>query len=130
MNLPRPSANANATNDWSKRAIEKREEYALSQKQLPQLAPTKAYLSFKKFKQRIRNFASNKFWNIAIQEDLVIATFTVSNYVLPTYEIFVNNVNCAKRVIPKKFDYLYFKTAICSNHCIKMSLLGPKVVNF
>ena len=105
MNLPHPSANDNATNNRSKRAIEKREEYALSQKQLPQLAPPKAYLSFKEFKQRITNFASNKFWNIAIQEDLVTATFTMSNYVLPTYEIFVNHVNCAKRVIPKKFDY-------------------------
>ena len=30
LNLPRPSANANATNNRSKRAIEKREEYASS----------------------------------------------------------------------------------------------------
>ena len=29
LNLPHPSANANATNNRSKRAIEKREEYAL-----------------------------------------------------------------------------------------------------
>ena len=29
--VPMPSANANATNNWSKRAIEKREEYALLQ---------------------------------------------------------------------------------------------------
>ena len=31
LNLPRPSANGNATNDRLKSAIEKREEYALSQ---------------------------------------------------------------------------------------------------
>ena len=31
LNLPHPSANANATNNQSKRAIEKREEYALLQ---------------------------------------------------------------------------------------------------
>ena len=34
----------------------------------------------------------NKLWNIAIQEDLVTTTFTTSNYVLPTYEIIINNV--------------------------------------
>ena len=31
LNLPHPSANANATSNRSKRAIEKREEYALLQ---------------------------------------------------------------------------------------------------
>ena len=31
LNLPHPSANANATNNQSKRAIEKRKEYALFQ---------------------------------------------------------------------------------------------------
>ena len=31
LNLPHPSANANATNNQSKRATEKREEYALLQ---------------------------------------------------------------------------------------------------
>ena len=92
LNLPRPSANANATNNRSKRAIEKPEEYALSQEQMPQLPPPKAYISFEEFKQRIKNLALTKFWNIAIQEDLVTATFTTSNYVLPTYEIFINNV--------------------------------------
>ena len=34
-NLPHPSANANATNNWSKRAIEKLEQYALLQEQIP-----------------------------------------------------------------------------------------------
>ena len=92
LNLPRPSANANATNNRSKRAIEKPEEYSLSQEQVPQLPPPKAYISFEEFKQCIKNLALNKFWNIAIQEDLVTATFTTSNYVLPTYEIFINNV--------------------------------------
>ena len=70
LNLPRPSANANATNNRSKRAIEKREEYALSQEQMLQLLPPKAYISFEEFKQRIRNLALNKFWNIAIPRRL------------------------------------------------------------
>ena len=86
MNLLRPSANADATNNRSKRAIEKREEYGLSQEQMPQLLPPKAYISFEEFKQRIKNLVLNKFWNIAVQEDLVTATFTTSNYVLSTYE--------------------------------------------
>ena len=50
LNLPRPTANANATNNWSKRAIEKREEYALLQEQIPQLPPSSAYISFEELK--------------------------------------------------------------------------------
>ena len=57
-----------------------------------QLPPPKAYISFEELKQRIKNLTLNKFWNIAIQKDLVTTTFTTSNYVLPTYEIFINNV--------------------------------------
>ena len=34
LNLPRPSSNANAANNQSKRAIEKRDEYALLQEQM------------------------------------------------------------------------------------------------
>ena len=84
LNLPRPSANANATNsNRLKRAIEKHEEYALSQEQILQLPPPKAYISFEEFKQHIKNLAPNKFGNIAVQEDLLTATFTTSNYVLP-----------------------------------------------
>ena len=77
LNLPHPSTNANATNNRSKGAIEKREEYALS---------------FEEFKQRIKNLTLNKFLNIAIQEDLVTATFATTNYILSTYQILVNNV--------------------------------------
>ena len=90
MNLP--SANANATNNQSKRAIEKRKEYALLQEQMPQLPPPSAYISFEEFKLRIKNLALNKLWNIAIKEKLVEASFTSFNYVLPTYEVFINNV--------------------------------------
>ena len=35
LNLPRPSASASATNNRSKIAIEKREEYELLQEQMP-----------------------------------------------------------------------------------------------
>ena len=67
LNLLRPSADANATNNRSKRAIEKREQCALSQEQMLQLPPPKAYISFEEFKQRNKNLALNKLWNIAIQ---------------------------------------------------------------
>ena len=150
---------------------------------MPQLPPPKAYISFEEFKQCIKNLALNKFWNIAIQEDLVRPTFTTYDYVLPTYEIFINNilhftlpvpswilpkfhelyllyhssisnvtlskfierlssqymlckgitlpdtrkeVNFAKHVILKKFDYFIFQK-ICSNYCIKMSICEVKV---
>ena len=33
----------------------------------------------------------NKLWNIAIQEELVTASLTSSNYVLLTYEVFINS---------------------------------------
>ena len=46
LNIPRPSTNANARNNRSKRPIEKREDYALSQEQMPKLPPSKAYISF------------------------------------------------------------------------------------
>ena len=91
MHLLRPSANANATNNRSNRAIEKLEGNPLSQEQMPQLTPPKAYISFEEFKQRIENLALNNFLNIAFQEDLVTATFTTSNCVLPTYKKFINN---------------------------------------
>ena len=91
LDLPRPSANANATNNRSNRAIEKLEGNPLSQEQMPQLPPPKAYISFEEFKQRIKNLALNNFLKIALQEDLVTATFTTSNCVLPTYKIFINN---------------------------------------
>ena len=92
LNLPRPSANAIATNNRSKRAIKKREEHALLQEQMLQLPPSSAYISFGEFKQRVKNLPLNNLWNIAIQEDLVTASFASSNYIFPTYEIFINNV--------------------------------------
>ena len=69
LNLPRPSANASATSNWSKRAIEKREEYELLQEQMPQLPRPSAYTSFEEFKQHIKNLALNKLWNISIREE-------------------------------------------------------------
>ena len=57
-----------------------------------QLPPSSAYISFEEFKQRVKNLALNNLWNIAIQEDLVTASFASSNYILPTYVIFINNV--------------------------------------
>ena len=57
-----------------------------------QLPPLSAYISFEEFKQHVKNLALNNLWNIAIQEDLVTASFASSNYILPTYVIFINNV--------------------------------------
>ena len=90
LNLPRPSANA--TNNRSTSAIESREEYSFLQAQLPQPQPSSVYKSFDEFKQRINSLALNKLWGINIQEQLVIASFTSSEYVLPTYEIYINDL--------------------------------------
>ena len=86
LNLPLPSANA--TNSRSTSAIEKREEYSFLQAQLPQPQPANVYKSFDQFKLRIKSLALNELWEINIQEQLVIASFTSSEYVLPTYEIY------------------------------------------
>ena len=59
---------------------------------MPQVSPLSAYISFVEFKQHIKNLALNKLWNIAIHEELLTASFACSNDVLPTYEIFTNNV--------------------------------------
>ena len=99
LNLSRPSANANATNNRSKRAIEKREEYALSQEQMPKLPPPSSYISFEEFKRCFKSLALNKLWNIAIQEELFTACFTSSNYVLTTYEVFIKN-----RLLPVSYS--------------------------
>ena len=92
LNLPRLSANTNAANNRLKRVIEKREEYALLQEQMSQLPPPSAYISFEEFKQRIKHITLNKLWNIPIEQELVTVSFTSSNYVLPTFEAFVNKL--------------------------------------
>ena len=38
------------------------------------------------------SLALNKLWEINIQEQLVIASSTSSEYVLPIYEIYINNL--------------------------------------
>ena len=90
LSLPRPSANA--TNNCSTSTIEKREEYSFLQAQLPQPQPSNVYKSFDEFKVRIKSFALNKLLEINIQELLVIASFTSSEYLLPTYKIYINNL--------------------------------------
>ena len=90
LTLPRPSANA--TNNRSTSAIEKREEYSFLQAQLPQLQLSNVYKRFDEFKLRIKSLELNKLCEINIQQLLVIASFTSSEYVLPTYEICVNNL--------------------------------------
>ena len=50
------------------------------------------YKSFNEFKLRIKRVALNKLWEINIQEQLVIASFTSSEYALPIYEIYINNL--------------------------------------
>ena len=59
---------------------------------MPQLLLPSAYISIEEFKQRIKNLALNKLWNITIQKELVTASFTSPYYVLSTYEICINNV--------------------------------------
>ena len=71
--------------------LKKREEYSFLQAQLPQPQPSNVYKSFDEFKLRIKCLALNKLWEINIQEQLVIASFTSSEYVLPT-SIYINNL--------------------------------------
>ena len=87
LNLPRPSASA--TNNRSTSTIEKREEYSFLQAQLPQPQPSNVYKFFDKFKLRIKSLTLNKLREINIQEQLVIVSFTSSEYILPTYEIYI-----------------------------------------
>ena len=70
LNFPRPSANA--TNNCSTSAIEKREKYSFLQAQLPQPQPSNVYKFFDKFKLHIKSLALNKLREINIQEQLVI----------------------------------------------------------
>ena len=90
LNLPWPSGNA--TNSRSTSAIEGREEYSFLQAQLPQPQPSNVYKFFDKFKLHIKSLALNKLREINIQEQLVIVWFTSSEYILPTYEIYINNL--------------------------------------
>ena len=62
LNLSQPSANA--TNDPSTSAIEKKEEYSYLQVQLPQSKPSNVYKHFDHFKQRIESLALNKLWEV------------------------------------------------------------------
>ena len=72
--------------------LKKRREYSFLQAQLPQPQPSIVFKSFAEFKLRIKNLPLNKLWEINIQEQLVIASFTSSENVLPTYEIYINNL--------------------------------------
>ena len=87
LNLPWPSGNA--TNSRSASAIEEREEYSFLQAQLPQPQPSNVYKFFDKFKLRIKSLTLNKLREINVQEQLVIVSFTSSEYILPTYEIYI-----------------------------------------
>ena len=90
LNLPRPSANA--TNNRSTSAIKRREEYSFLQAQLPQPQQSNVYKSFDEFKLRIKSLPLNKLWENNIQAQLVVTSFTSSEYVLPTYEIYINDL--------------------------------------
>ena len=128
LNLPRPSANA--TNNRSTSAIQKREEHSFLQAQLPQPQPSNVYKSFDEFKLCIKSLALNKLWEINIQEQLVIASFTSSEYVLPTYEIYINNLlNFTVRVhlwIPPVDHELYL---LCNSSFLNFQLLLKDLVN-
>ena len=107
LNLPRPSVNA--TNNRSTSAIEKKEEYSFLKARLPQPQPSNVYKSFDEFKLRIKILALNKLWEINIQEQLVKAPFTSSEYVLPTYEIYIDNLLNFMHV----FIHGFFQLTIC-----------------
>ena len=90
LNLPRESASS-TTKPRPVNAIEKREEYQLLQEQMPQPVQN-AYKSFEDFTSRIKSLALTKSWKIEVKEQLVVASLMSSDYVLPVYEIFVDNL--------------------------------------
>ena len=89
--------------------------------------------TLEEFKQCIKNVALNKLWNIAIQEELVTASFTSSNYVLPTYEIFKNNVlhftfRVPSWILPKDHELYLSYNSFFSNVTLP-KLLNDSLVN-
>ena len=87
LNLPRPSASA--TNNRSTSTIEKREEYSFLQAQLPQPQPSNVYESFDEFKLRIKSLALHKLREIKYSRAIGYSIIYSSEYVLPTYEIYI-----------------------------------------
>ena len=87
LNVPRQSANA--TNNRSTSAVKKRKEYSFLEAHLQQSQSPNVYKSFNQFELRIESLALNKLWQINIQEQLIIASFTSSEYVLPAYDIYI-----------------------------------------
>ena len=69
-----------------------REKYSFLQAQPPQLQQSNVYKSFDEFKLRIKSLPLNKLWENNIQAQLVVTSFTSSEYVLPTYEIYINDL--------------------------------------
>ena len=90
LNLPRPSASA--TNNRSTSTIEKREEYSFLQAQLPQPQPSNVYESFDEFKLRIKSLALHKLREIKYSRAIGYSIIYSSEYVLPTYEIYIYNL--------------------------------------
>ena len=72
--------------------LKKERNIPFLQAQLPQPQPSNIYKSFDEFKLRIKSLALNKLWEINIQEQIIMASFTSSEYTLPTYEIYINNL--------------------------------------
>ena len=89
--------------------LKKKEEYSFLKARLPQRQPSNVYKSFDEFKLRIKILALNKLWEINIQEQLVKAPFTSSEYVLPTYEIYIDNLLNFMHV----FIHGFFQLTIC-----------------
>ena len=89
--------------------LKKKEEYSFLKARLPQPQPSNIYKSFDEFNLRIKILALNKLWEINIQEELVKAPFTSSEYVLPTYEIYIENLLNFMHV----FIHGFFQLTIC-----------------
>ena len=90
LNLPRESANT-TTKPCSSNAIEKCEEYQLLQEQMPQPIQN-ACKSFEDFMSRTKSLALTKSWKVEVKEQLVVVSTMSSDYVLPVYQIFVDNL--------------------------------------
>ena len=108
-NLPREST-SNITTPRPANAIKKCEEYQLLQGKMPQFVQN-AYKSFDGFASRTKSLALTKNWKVEVKEQLVVVPLMSSEYVVPVYKIFVDNLlNFTGRVqswvLPEKHELI------------------------
>ena len=121
--LPTPSLPRESTSNITKtrpaNAIKKCEKYQLLQEKMPEFVQN-AYKSFDGFASRIKSLALTKNWKVEVKEQLVVVPLMSSEYVVPVYKIFVDNLlNFTGRVqswvLPEKHELIQSYNASFNN---------------